>query len=212
MARNWIGYMTAERRTAWGIPQAQFVELGTVFSDAQTALQKATDDTQRTPVVTVECNVAFKALEAKMRFFKKHYFLVPPLTLLDLSGLGLPLGDTIQTDIPSPKDEADTDLLFPAYHLIELCNIRPVGLREDDPRSQHGTRIHIGILGGTSPYTISAVPTRGEELPWSKFTRRKRERFNLDGNSGKEVFVSLAFENAKGDIGPYGPIHQGFVP
>jgi hypothetical protein len=29
MSRNWISYMTPERRTAWGIPTAEFTELGT---------------------------------------------------------------------------------------------------------------------------------------------------------------------------------------
>jgi hypothetical protein len=51
MCRNWIGIMTAEVRTAWGIPQDQFLELGTLFGAAQTLLQKA-ESSDRTAVIS----------------------------------------------------------------------------------------------------------------------------------------------------------------
>jgi hypothetical protein len=50
-------------------------------------LLQASSETGRTPVVTAQCGIAFKALTAKMRFFKNHYFLVPPLTEADLISL-----------------------------------------------------------------------------------------------------------------------------
>jgi hypothetical protein len=52
--------MTAETRTAWGIPQAQFVELGTLFAAAQELLQKA-QSSDRTPVIIEQCREAFDA-------------------------------------------------------------------------------------------------------------------------------------------------------
>jgi hypothetical protein len=62
MARNWIAKLTAEKRTAWGIPQDEFIELGTLFAAAQEALTRAQDDAQRTPVVNALCNSTFAAL------------------------------------------------------------------------------------------------------------------------------------------------------
>ncbi|MDR2159097.1 MAG: hypothetical protein LBP23_03405, partial [Treponema sp.] len=74
MCRNWINYLTAERRTAWGIPTDQFTELGTLFAAAQALLQKAMDDDERTHVITVQCQAAFEALKAKMRYFRDRFF------------------------------------------------------------------------------------------------------------------------------------------
>jgi hypothetical protein len=58
----------------------------------------------------------------------------------------------------------------------------------------------MGIVGGTELYHIDAPPAsdKGRTLPFHKFTRRKRERFDLSGNSGKTLCVSLAYENDRG--------------
>jgi hypothetical protein len=103
MCQNWINYMTSERRTAWGIPAAQFTELGLLFDAARTVLQKAKDDTQRTPVVTAQCAEAFAALMDKMRYFKSHFFLIPPWDC----GSGLK-ARTFRPPTPSPPRTSAT--------------------------------------------------------------------------------------------------------
>ncbi|MDR2633859.1 MAG: hypothetical protein LBC51_09625 [Treponema sp.] len=55
MCLSWILYLTEARRTAWGIPEAECTELGTLWSTAQALLQKAQNDAERTRVITVEC-------------------------------------------------------------------------------------------------------------------------------------------------------------
>jgi hypothetical protein len=70
--------MTEARRTLWGVPNAEFVILGTLYDTADALLKK--DETERTHVITVELQAAFKALTAKMRFFKDRYFKMPPLS------------------------------------------------------------------------------------------------------------------------------------
>jgi hypothetical protein len=72
-------YLTGVRRTSWGVPDAEFTELESLCSEAQALLQKAQNDAEQTHVITVECQEAFKALEAKMRFFRDRYFKIPPL-------------------------------------------------------------------------------------------------------------------------------------
>jgi hypothetical protein len=54
----------------WSVPQAEFTKLGTLFAAAEALLQMARDENERTHVITVECQAAFKVLEAKMRFFR----------------------------------------------------------------------------------------------------------------------------------------------
>jgi hypothetical protein len=211
MADNWLVYLTAARRTAWNIPQDQYNELADLTDTARTMLQKAKDDSQRTPVVTVQCNEAFKALKEKLRFFKAHYFLSPPLTNADIAALGLDIPED-RSDIPAPESEPEADFGFPDYHLIDVLNIRRRGPPKGDPRSEWGVRIHIGILDGTGPWRITAPPVTGSDLPWSKFTRRRRERFDFDGNSGKTVYICLCYENGKGNAGPFGPIISAVIP
>jgi hypothetical protein len=43
-------------------------------------LGKVKDEAERAHVITVECQEAFKALIAKMRFFQDRYFKLPSLT------------------------------------------------------------------------------------------------------------------------------------
>jgi hypothetical protein len=54
----------------------------------QDLFQQAQDEAERTHVITVECQAAFKALMAKMRFFKDRYFKMPPRTEGDWAALG----------------------------------------------------------------------------------------------------------------------------
>jgi hypothetical protein len=129
----------------------------------------------------VACRLAFEALTDKMRFFKNHYFLVPPLTLANLAELGLDFPDP-STPIPVPKAQPEADLTFPGIHLMELRNIRPSAGPGPDLRSDHGVRIYYGLSGtptDTHPFQVTEVPMTGKMLPESLFTRRKKERFDL---------------------------------
>jgi hypothetical protein len=211
MCLNWINYMTSDRRTAWNIPTAAFTALGTEFDAARTLLQKAMDDAQRTKVITAQCAEAFKTLEKRMRFFHRHYLLSPPLTLEDIIALGLRPADTTGTDIPPPAAEGEADLGFPDYHLIDVLSIRRRG-PPGDLRSYHGSHIHIGVVGGTGPWRVAAPPESVDDIPWSMFTRRRRERFDFDGNSGKEIYICVVWTNEKGQLGPPGPIIKGTIP
>jgi hypothetical protein len=213
MCRNWINYMTAERRTAWGVPAAEFTELGTLFGAAQTLLQKATDEDERTRVITVECQAAFKALEAKMRFFRNRYF--KPLDGGDWAALGFRQRDLHHSPIPAPESQVEADLTFPGIHMVELRKIRPVSGTAPDARSDYGTRIYYGLSGPPSDkyrFRLTEAPKTGGDLPYSLFTRRKNERFDFDGESGNRVYFCLRYENSKGEAGPFGPIFSAVIP
>jgi hypothetical protein len=208
--------MTPEAiRTAWGIPQTQFTELTALFTAAEALLEK-TQSGDRTPVIIEECKEAFDALDAKMRFFKKHYFLVPPLTNADLVNLGLNPPDTSRTPIPKPTAQVEADLTFPGIHLVELKNIRPTGSSGvPDPRSDYGVRIFYGLSGTASDkfrFRVTGEPQKGSDLPYSIFTRHKKERFDFEGESGCTVYFCLHYENSKGEFGPFGPILSAVIP
>jgi hypothetical protein len=216
MCQNWIGYMTTERRTAWGVPATEFTELGTLYGAAQALLRQAMDEDTRTHVVTVECQAAFKALKEKMRFFRDRYFKLPPLTDGDWAALGFRRKDPHPTPIPVPEAQVEADLAFPGIHLVELKNIRPVGVYGvPDPRSDYGARIYYGLTGPASEkykFRLAGPPGTGSDLPYSVFTRRKKERFDFDGESGNTVYFCLRYENPRGQAGPFGPMVSAVVP
>jgi hypothetical protein len=68
--------------------------------------------------------------------------------------------------------------------------IRPVGtFGLPDPRSDYGVRIFYGLSGPPSEkfrFRVTEEPKSGRDLPYSIFTRRKKERFDFDGESGSK--------------------------
>jgi hypothetical protein len=99
-------------------------------------------------------------------------------------------------------------------HLIEVRDIRPRQAHSTDPRSDNAVDIHIGIVGGVGPDAVDTPPEpeRGGRLPFAKTTRRRRERFNLEGNSGKTAWFSLAYRSGNNQVGPFCPPFSAIVP
>jgi hypothetical protein len=219
MARGWISGARANK-IVWGIPSVEIDKLEDVTNEATNALEEAMSNS-RTPAITAHCKAAFEALTAKMRFFKSHYFLSPPLTEENLVSLGLKPQNP-PTPIPAPKTQAEADISRPGVHLLEL-HLRPVSSSVSDPhRSDYGYRVYYGIMpqGGASVEVAASmkrelmqVPVSGTELPFSKFTRRKKELFDFaQEDSGKTAYFCVCYENAKGDSGPWGPIFSAVIP
>ena len=190
MCRVWISYLTADRRTEWGIPAAQFTELGTLFGEAQAALQKYQDDTQRTPVVKTQCIDAFEAQSAKMRFFKRHYFLVPPLTHADLTALGLPVPDGTRSPVVVPQDG-------PFFTIIQLgpgrlgiiARYGPLGRKGSKPPGIKGYRLYYGVEDPERPFTEQS------QLPASVWSTLGLHSVTFrESDRGKRAFFALKWE------------------
>jgi hypothetical protein len=137
MCRNWLDYITAERQTDWGTPPAEFTELGTLFTAAQALLQKAMDEAERTHVITVECQEAFKNLTVKMRFFRDRYFKMPPLSEGDWAALGFRKKDTHPSPIPAPDGVPAASLSYPG--------------------GPHAMTVHLGPMAGRRNWTPAAT-------------------------------------------------------
>ena len=84
-----------------------------------------------------------------------------------------------------------------------------------DPRSDYGVRIYYGLTGEPTEayrFRVTGTPKIGTDLPKSIFTRRKKERFDFEGESGKTVYFCLQYENPRGDVGPFGPMLSAVIP
>ena len=225
MARTWISVLAEDTASgqgaavkkwaAWGIPQAAFTQLGALYGAAQAALTLAMQAETRTPVANQNVRDTFGALIPAMRDMKNRYFFVPPLTNGDIVSLLLRLHDNEPTKIPPPTAQVEADLTFPGIHLVELRNIRPVAGQPPDPRSDYGVRVYFGFSGPPTEkyrYRLAEPPKTGGDLKDSLFTRRKKEFFDFEGESGNTVYFCLRYENPKGDAGPYGPIMKAVIP
>jgi hypothetical protein len=138
------------------------------------------------------------------------------VTEADLRNMGIPPIDASYTRIPPPQVQVEADLVFPGIHLVELRKIRPVsGLDKPDPRSDHGVRIYYGLTGEANedfPFRLAGPIKTARVLPYSVFTRRRKERFDFEGESGSTVYFCLRYENSKGDAGPFGPVLSAVIP
>jgi hypothetical protein len=220
MAKNWRPVMQ-DHETAWRIPEADITELQSLAAAATVALAQA-QSAERTAVITAQCKAAFDALTAKMRFIKSHFFLKPPLLDADFISLTLTPPDAVPSPVPPPVAQAEADITRPGVHLLEL-RLRPVSGSPPDPhRADYGYRVYWGVLppGGASvdaatgsKRELMKVPVAGEDLPHSRFTRRKKELFDFaQEDSGKTVYFCVRYENAKGQPGPWGPMFNSIIP
>jgi hypothetical protein len=198
----------------WGVPAAALDGFEAMIEKARDCLADA-QSSARTMVITARCREAFAIMVGKMRDIKKRYFLTPPLEDSDYAALGLTPPDTVLTPIPPPTSQAQADLTFPGVHLVELKEIRPISGSAPNSRSDYGVRVFWGLTGEPTErekFRVTGAPKTGRDLPKSKFTRKRRELFDFDGESGNTVYFCLRYESPTGGEGPFGPILKAVVP
>jgi hypothetical protein len=206
----------------WGIPPERMSQLQNDANNAQIILDKVKSG-ERTPADIVLCNEMFKSMETEARFIKKHFLLIPPLTLADFPTLLLPLPNAAHTPIPTPTGQPALTLTYPggphvlAVHLSLLHGTQP-----PDRRGDYGYALYRGIMpqGGATLEQAASVkhylmqePFSGDELLHYRFTRRKKELVDFDANeSGMRVYFCARYENQKGEHGIWGPVESAIIP
>jgi len=211
-ARTMLEYIN-QHKTAWGhIPQSATAAVWSLFDVFEDALDATAG--QHTPAQTLARNIAQRNTAKAIRALVNQYLRFAPVTDVDRSEMGVPNRDVVPTTVPPPTIPVSGALSFPAVGLIEMRKIGAAGEKRDE-RSKHGVRIYYGIMGvpsETNRFRLSVRPKTGDDLPHSVFTRRRTHRFDFTGESGKEVFFCMRFENSKGQAGPWGKIISAFVP
>jgi hypothetical protein len=130
--------------------------------------------------------------------------------------------DTTYSPVPPPGNQATAKHRPLGDHLLEL-DIEIIGdILPDAKASDYGFRVYWGIMpqGGASVEAATGpkrelmkAPAGGEELPFSRFTRRKREVFDFaESDRGKTVSFCIRLENAKGQAGPWGTVFSTIIP
>jgi hypothetical protein len=204
MAKDWIT-VTSAKTTAWSIPQPAINELDTLGGHAIAALTTAQNETTRTPVATAQCREAFDALTAKMRDFKRRYFLTPPLTDSDYVSLGLKPHDTTPTPRGIPTAQAVIETNQTGRHQLGVKIVYITGSPADP--ANKGYRIWYSVIAqGETP------PANPGDLRKSFYTKRKKDLIDFDfGDSGKTANFAVQIEN-DGKKGPWGPLVSALIP
>jgi hypothetical protein len=201
----------------------QFTEYGTLFGAAQTAFQKVENKAERTHVQTVQCQEAFAALEARMRFFRDRWHKMPPLTLTDWTELGYAVKDDRPSVIPAPEDVPQASLTSVGAPHVLLATLGPLpGTQALTGDSDYGYALFVGVMppGGATLEQAASVkhylmtpPLNGQGLRHYRFTRRKHERITFDAeDAGMTAWVCARYENQKGWEGGWGPPVSCVIP
>jgi hypothetical protein len=201
------------------IPAARVTELNAGYADWYTAWSKL--KTPHTHADVLAKDEAREAGKTTLRDFNNQYILYArEVTNAERADLGAHVRGKNPGTVPKPSCQPEADIVYPGKHLLELVKIRRVpGIGNDPPNANFGTRIFWGVMGEpeeTDKFRISAPPVKGDDLPHSTFTHRKRYRFDFEGDSGKTVWFGLRYENAKGGKekgeGPFGPLFSAIIP
>jgi hypothetical protein len=219
MAENWVTIIRKNGQR-WKIPNEIETELEGLTENARDSLQDVMS-ADRNAVNTAQNNKNFGLLIALMRNIRRRFFFVPPLTDPDLVSLGLRPASTTRTPIPAPTGQAEADVMYPGPHLLML-NIRLLSGTLIDRRADHGFRVYFGVMptGGATPeqaasphFYLLKPAVFGDELPHSKFTRRRRLLMELPAqDSGMTAYFSIRLESARGKAGPWGPVFSAIIP
>jgi hypothetical protein len=166
-------------------------------------------------------NEAREEGEEVLRAFNREFIqYAREVTNAQREDMGCRVHDTTRTPVPQPKAVPEADITYPGKHLLELARIRSVvgSMSDEEEKAEFGVRIFWGVMGEPTEgdkFRISAPPVKGDDLPHSTFTHRKRFRFDFEGDSGKTVYFCLRYENQKGGKageGSFGPIMSAIIP
>ncbi|MDR2177056.1 MAG: hypothetical protein LBP20_03320 [Treponema sp.] len=210
------------KASAWNIPPANVTSLTTADTNAKNILAIVKSG-ERTAASVVECNEVFKEMETEARFIKKHFLLLPPLTLADLATLLLPLPDDTHTPVPPPTGQPTLTITYSGGPHVLIVHLSPLpGTEPPDSRGDYGYALYRGIMpqGGATLEQAAGIkhylmkePKDGEELLHYRFTRRKKELVSFDASeSGMTAWFCARYENGKGEAGKWGPVASAIIP
>jgi hypothetical protein len=221
MVKTWNGVFLV-KGPAWGIPQTHITQLADDAQKAETTLDKVKSG-ERTAASVIECNLAFQDMETEARFIKKHYLLVPPLTLADLATLLLSQPDETQSSVPPPPGQPFLTVTYPGGPHVLLVRLAPLpGTEPPDHRGDYGFALYLGIMppGGATleqaagpKHYLMQEPRSGDELLHLRFTRRKKEPVTFNASeSGMTASFCARSDNGKGQVGNWGPVASAIIP
>jgi hypothetical protein len=89
----------------------------------------------------------FKDMETEACFIKKHYLLIPPLTLADYATLLVSLPDEIHIPVPPPTGQPVLTITYSGGPHLLMVHLAPLpGTEPPDSRGDYGYALYRGIM------------------------------------------------------------------
>jgi hypothetical protein len=200
--------LISQKAAAWGIPDTTKTKL-TGGHTAWTAAQTEADNPDTRTSLAVEKARRLRGEDtANIRWMVNTYInpnALGTITTEDRLDLGLHVKDATPTHHPAPTSRPDTDVEPSGKYQHTVIALDSATNKKEKPADAYGVR-YAWQLGGTAPATPA-------DLPKSKFSRKTSEKFSWDpSDQGKPVHYATAYENSKGDQGPWSGIVSTIVP
>ena len=157
------------------------------------------------PAVTTEKNNARRRSERVVREFVQRFLQWPPVTDGDRRNMGIPNRDTTPTPHIEVTEAVELELGLRNIREI-LVNFRVKGsAHKAKPTGYDGAVIVWGIL--------DAPPTGPDDLVNHTMASRTPHVLTFEESQrGKTVYICAAWQNERGNIGPWSEILNAIVP
>ena len=189
----------------WGIPTAQMTELENLKKEFEIRYTTADNPATRTRAAVTMKNETRKTYESAIRSLLKAYVTYnPTVSDEDRINMGLPIHKTSRTPVSVPATYPEYTVETSLRQII--IHFRDAGKeRKAKPTGVGGALIRWDIL--------DTPPTKAVELLNSVLDTASPYTLRFTENQrGSRVYFALAWQNTKGEVGPWSEIGMAIVP
>ena len=213
MARAWMRFLTLNGARI-GVPSEYIAELQD-FIIALEALLDQSSAGERTKSMTAKINMAAHNLEKHLRYGKKHWIIMPPVTLDEWLSMLLPAPDEVRTEVPAPDKAAAFEAASGSVGLAQIFNIHVSGAASVNKSQYKEGIIAYGLTGlptADRPFRFDKEPASPAVLPHFEITKRRAHTLVLTGERGNAVYIAIRYRSSNGKLGPWSAIIKVIIP
>ena len=191
--------------TVWGIPTSTMSTVEAEQSDFERRYETAENPSSRTKTAVAMKTQARKKFESTLRAtIKAHVTYNPAVSDESRIDMGLPVHKTTRTAVAVPTS-------FPEY-TVETA-LRQVTIHFRDAVAGNKAK-PTGVSGALIRWDmLDAPPEKAVDLLNSILDTASPHTLTFTENQrGSRVYFALAWQNTKGEVGPWGEIGMAIVP
>ncbi|MDR1551895.1 MAG: hypothetical protein LBS69_00305 [Prevotellaceae bacterium] len=199
-----FGSQVAANARDWDITEKEVTELQNAV-DTFAALHAQADSPSKNSIIVAEKNAARKVLVAVVRSLAGFRLKNPVITDAQRIALGLHVRDTTPTPVPPPTTRPEID--------IDVLDVRRLKVVFHDIGKDSKAKPY-GVIGAVILYAVlDAPPTDISALNRSLLATRTPHIIEFtEEERGKTVYMTICWQNEKGERGPLSEIESAIVP
>jgi hypothetical protein len=206
---RWVGVLISYLQAnlaRFNIAETVFAPIKALYDTYVAKYNLASDPATKTPVATTEKKEAEKSLTSNLRPFLKAYVSYnPAVTEGDKRSMELPLHQSSRSSVPPPNTYPDLTVGTGIIRHLKLHFRDHETKKRAKPNGVTCVVVRWAIL--TTP------PTSVEELPnLALDTSSPYDLAFSESQRGSWVYACMAWQNAKGERGPWSEIVSAIIP